>query len=74
MNQRMNLITGVRYMMVVIPFILTGVLLSRYLLVHFVRPTEKKCFYFVTKDVGKLYPKQDPGDVIAFPSWTPTWC
>ena len=39
--------------------------------VHFVRPTEKKCFYFVTKDVGKLYPKQDPGDVIAFPSWTP---
>ena len=39
--------------------------------VHFVRPTETKCFYFVTRDLERLYPKQDPGDIIAFSSWTP---
>jgi len=37
--------------------------------VHFVRPTEKKCFHFVGSDGKKHYPQQDEGDIIAFPSW-----
>lgn len=36
--------------------------------VHFIRPSAKKCFHFVQGD-EKIYPKQDPGDLILFPSW-----
>ncbi len=39
--------------------------------VHFIRPTDTKCFHFVTRDGKHLYPKQDPGDIIAFTSWAP---
>ena len=34
--------------------------------VHFIRPTDTKCFYFVSRNGKHLYPKQDPGDIIAF--------
>tara|TARA_B100000427_G_C15456486_1_gene572038 strand:- start:593 stop:1186 length:594 start_codon:yes stop_codon:yes gene_type:complete len=37
--------------------------------IHFIRPTDTKCFYFEDSDGGKLYPKQDKGDFIVFPSW-----
>jgi hypothetical protein len=37
--------------------------------VHFVRPTDKKCFYFSQSDGQRFYPKQEPGDIIVFPSW-----
>ena len=36
--------------------------------VHFVRPVGKY-FYFLGPGGEKLYPRQDDGDVIAFPSW-----
>jgi hypothetical protein len=36
--------------------------------VHFIRPTDKKCFYFDLLG-EKIYPKQDKGDIIVFPSW-----
>ena len=39
--------------------------------VHFIRPTDTRCFYFVTRNGEHLYPKQDPGDIIAFTSWAP---
>ena len=39
--------------------------------VHFIKPTDTKCFYFVSRDGEPLYPKQDPGDIIAFTSWAP---
>jgi hypothetical protein len=42
--------------------------MSPYSFVHFIRPTEEKCFYFSGSDGSKLYPKQDPGDIIVFPS------
>ena len=37
--------------------------------VHFVRPTEKSCFYFLDHDNKKVYPQQNPGDFIVFPPW-----
>lgn len=37
--------------------------------VHFIRPTEDKCFYFYDSEANKTYPKQDKGDFIIFPSW-----
>lgn len=36
--------------------------------VHFVRPVGKY-FYFIGPGGEKLYPRQEDGDVIAFPSW-----
>lgn len=39
-----------------------------YSFVHFVRPTEEKCFYFAGHPDKKYYPKQDKGDIIVFPS------
>jgi hypothetical protein len=37
--------------------------------VHFVRPTKNKCFYFLGHEGEKVYPEQNPGDFIVFPSW-----
>lgn len=37
--------------------------------VHFIRPTSKKCFHFVDVNGENVYPKQDKGDFIVFPSW-----
>ncbi len=37
--------------------------------IHFIRPTETKCFYFADSDGGKIYPQQDKGDFIVFPSF-----
>lgn len=37
--------------------------------IHFIRPTDTKCFYFADSDGGKLYPQQDKGDFIVFPSF-----
>lgn len=39
--------------------------------VHFIEPTDTKCFHFVGRNGNHLYPKQDPGDIIAFTSWYP---
>ena len=39
--------------------------------VHFIKPTDTRCFYFVSRNGKHLYPKQDPGDIIAFTSWAP---
>ena len=39
-----------------------------YSFVHFIRPTEKKCFHFSGWNGEKYYPKQDKGDIIVFPS------
>ena len=39
-----------------------------YSFVHFVRPTEDKCFYFCGPYGKKYYPRQEPGDIITFPS------
>ena len=37
---------------------------------HFIRPSSKKCFYFLKHDGEKMYPKQqNEGDFIVFPSW-----
>ena len=41
-----------------------------YSFVHFIRPTERECFYFSGQDGRKYYPKQDKGDIIVFPSIT----
>lgn len=37
--------------------------------VHFIRPTKNKCFYFTKHGGEKVYPEQNPGDFIVFPSW-----
>ena len=37
--------------------------------VHFVRPTNVKCFHFIDSEGNKTYPTQEPGDFIVFPSW-----
>ena len=37
--------------------------------VHFLRPTSKKCFYFIDSDGKQTYPHQHEGDFIMFPSW-----
>ena len=37
--------------------------------VHFLRPTSKKCFYFIDGDGNQIYPEQNEGDIIMFPSW-----
>jgi hypothetical protein len=39
-----------------------------YSFVHFVRPTEDRCFYFCGSNGQKYYPRQNPGDIITFPS------
>ncbi len=35
--------------------------------VHFVKVPKQNCFYFQAEE--KIYPKQDEGDIIFFPSW-----
>tara|TARA_B100001057_G_scaffold357185_1_gene359191 strand:- start:82 stop:678 length:597 start_codon:yes stop_codon:yes gene_type:complete len=35
--------------------------------VHFVKVPKQNCFYFKAEE--KIYPKQDEGDIIFFPSW-----
>ena len=35
--------------------------------VHFVKVPKQNCFYFQAQE--KIYPKQDEGDIIFFPSW-----
>ena len=38
--------------------------------VHFLRPTEKKCFCFLDSDGNRTFPEQqNKGDLIVFPSW-----
>ena len=37
--------------------------------VHFIRPTSKKCFYFIDGTGHQTYPHQHEGDFIMFPSW-----
>ena len=37
--------------------------------VHFIKPSSKKCFYFVNHRGDKTYPEQNEGDFIIFPSW-----
>ena len=37
--------------------------------VHFIRPTSKKCFYFIDGTGHHTYPHQHEGDFIMFPSW-----
>ena len=37
--------------------------------VHFLRPSSKKCFYFLNSKGEKTYPIQNEGDFIMFPSW-----
>ena len=37
--------------------------------VHFIRPTKNKCFYFTKHGGEKVYPEQNSGDFIVFPSW-----
>ena len=37
--------------------------------VHFIKPSSKKCFYFVNHKGDKTYPEQNEGDFIIFPSW-----
>ena len=38
--------------------------------VHFIRPTKKKCFFFIDSEGNKKYPEnQNPGDFVVFPSW-----
>ena len=37
--------------------------------VHFLRPSSKKCFYFIDSDGKQIYPHQNEGDFIIFPAW-----
>ena len=37
--------------------------------VHFLRPSSKKCFYFIDSDGKQIYPNQNEGDFIMFPAW-----
>ena len=37
--------------------------------VHFLRPSSKKCFYFIDSDGKQIYPHQNEGDFIMFPAW-----
>lgn len=38
--------------------------------VHFVKTSKKQCFYFLSHEGNKIYPKkQNLGDFIVFPSW-----
>ena len=37
--------------------------------VHFLRPSSKKCFYFMDSNGEMTYPHQNEGDFIMFPSW-----
>ena len=37
--------------------------------VHFIKSPRQKCFYFLDSKGKKIYPKQNSGDIIAWPSW-----
>ena len=37
--------------------------------VHFLRPSSKKCFYFIDSNGKATYPEQNEGDFIMFPAW-----
>ena len=38
--------------------------------VHFIKPSSKKCFYFINHEGQRIYPEeQNEGDFIVFPSW-----
>ena len=37
--------------------------------VHFIKPSSKKCFYFLNHKGDRTYPEQNEGDFIIFPSW-----
>lgn len=37
--------------------------------VHFIKPSQDPCFYFLDSEGNKSWPKQEKGDFIVFPSW-----
>ena len=37
--------------------------------VHFIQTPRQKCFYFLNDREEKIYPKQNSGDIIAWPPW-----
>lgn len=37
--------------------------------VHFVKPVRNDCFYFLDSNANKVFPQQEEGDFIMFPSW-----
>ena len=37
--------------------------------VHFVRPTQQKCFFYIDSKGNKTYPDQHQNRFIVFPSW-----
>ena len=38
--------------------------------VHFIKPSSKKCFYFINHEGQRIYPEeQNEGDFIVFPCW-----
>ena len=37
--------------------------------VHFIQTPRQKCFYFLNDRNEKIYPKQNSGDIIAWPPW-----